>query len=1275
MNLKKLITVMLVIVMLLLQFSFIEFKNFVYANNEEAISQNSEKYHYKQLTQEAKKLYDAIYEMYVRGILKTGTQSYDLIENGCVTQEQLEQYSNGNTTLTKAMDAARYAFYADHPEMFYVNIQKLRLRITKDAQNNYYANIGSGTFKNYYIDGFTSKEQVEEAITEFDSVVNEIVQKAQNIQEQEGANKKVEQIKLVHNEIINNTSYRLESDCTEGNEGFLGTPYGALVKKQAVCEGYARALKTILDKVGINCILVQGLHQSEGSAAIEHMWNYVEIEKETNARMVEKVWYAVDCTLDDPFLRIQNVDTTHPDFVPGDDIQEGFENSRWCMIGKESMNEHTVLENVEAAGNYKFQYPELSEEDYGIDYVTNVNGLLVKFKQDGTETEEYKAGDFYISYNKKGYANAVKEGKYILMKYHEYRPGDDIWREGNWGYMNPELYAPGAFQDNGDYIYISVPNSEYVEFAVTTLAPGTGLDAYTYKGDESDFVAQSGKLYNPNGTYKAKPYIKTQTPVSTASLRVGPTYHVDVTYDDDLVFKQGETQASYKIESTGPTGADEAEITNFNFDGKRRITFDLKFSKMWADDGAMYTISVKGLVGKNSGKEPMEIKYGAVNPILCSFRMNSAKNWEVYAKPTLLENEDLSMNGWQTSDGTPVSDKLRSRIALVATRTTSTDTDAMNNLMEEKLGEQNLVTSETYNISLNVCKKYVVKTGHRLRLSLGFPAGYGPEDEGVTFKAYHFKRDAQGNVTGVEEIPCVITQYGLMITCDSFSPFAIAVTENDGTTNNTQSAVITSTEGGNVTGTYTNETGEEKSIREAGNIFTLTENKTQTLNIVPEEGFEIESISVGQKTIEITNKETMQLEIGYNDIANGNNIIDVKFVAKTVAQEEAAAGRSVVMPKAAPAEIKMPTTELLGTINREIKLTPEVIAEEGNITYQWYKDGVAILGQTNKTLSIIPTSIEDSGAYTLKVTTMVGTTKEEVMSQPCNIKVRTFEVAITSTNTQTNLQELQLGEEFEVDVEIVKVQNIVKGLVSLTGQLEYDVNFLEMKEIIAQGEWQLSEEDFNQDNFKFIIDSEKLVKEQGKIFKIKFKVKDTVAEDETSSIKIKGISASGGNGLIVADDAEVEIGVKIKEEQEGEEKITSEKYVINNKDKDISKIESNTTVAMFKQNVVLENVTTNPQMVFLDKNGNTLTDESILGTGMTVKVGKTLEYKLIVTGDINGDKEVTIDDLAEIKLHLIDYKKLEGIKLKAADIDYDGEITINDVACIKLVIIGLHVIQ
>ena len=43
--------------------------------------------------------------------------------------------------------------------------------------------------------------------------------------------------------------------------------------------------------------------------------------------------------------------------------------------------------------------------------------------------------------------------------------------------------------------------------------------------------------------------------------------------------------------------------------------------------------------------------FGAAHDILCAQRMNMAKNWEVFARPTLLESEDLSLNGWETKDG------------------------------------------------------------------------------------------------------------------------------------------------------------------------------------------------------------------------------------------------------------------------------------------------------------------------------------------------------------------------------------------------------------------------------------------------------------------------------------------------------------------------------------------------------------------------------------------------------------------------------------------------
>ena len=1266
MKLKKVIAIILALTILILQLNFIQF-NFVYAESTTA-NQISTNFHYNQLTQEGKSIYNAMYDMYEKGILKTGTQDYDLAEGDkYLTQEQLESYNNGNTTLKDAMNAARYAFYADYPEIFYVNFQKLTLRVTKGEDNRYHAYVGSGRYANYYIEGFETQEAVENAIVEFNNRVNEIVAGAEEIEKETETKKVVEQIKYVHNEIINNTGYRLESDCKEGNAGFLGTPYGALIKKESVCEGYARSLKTILDRLGINSILVQGTHQSEGSAAMPHMWNYVEIEEETKTREVQKVWYAVDATMDDPFTRMHISDETAEEMEPGDDIVEGFENTRYCLVGTETMTrEHVAIEEVEAAGNYTFKYPEISVNDYGENYIVENNGLVVKFKQDGTETEDYKAGDFYISYNGKGYEEAVKEGKYIIARTYYYLPGDKRWDVSEWAYFVSGVYA-GGYKDSEDHIFWSVPNSEYVEFAVTTRPSiplptdengnptGTIEDIknfLTYRGDESDFVARLEKIHNINGTFKGRPYIKQQTPPATATISVGPTYHVDVTYTDELVLAEGATEVGYRMESTGSTGAEKSEITNFTFDGKNRVTFDLKFSEMYADDGAVYRIYLTGAVGKNSGKEPLEIIFGAANDIACAFSMNKAKSWNVFARPTLIENEDLSMKDWETSDGSKVSDLLKSRIALVTTKTTKTQNDTMNNLIEGELQDKELITSETYNISLNVCKKYVVKTGHKLRLSLGFPAGYGPEDAGVTFKAYHFITNNAGEVTGVEEIPCVVTPYGLIVTCDSFSPFAIAVAEDDGTQTKKEKAIIISdSEGGKINGAN----------REEGNIVILSEeNSSTTLNVKPDEGYKIEKITVCGEDIEVNNKDNMDITVNYSDVKDGNCIVSASFVSEEVVKKDEQRKENVVLPTAQEANVTIPQTAY-ATINKTLKIVPTVGEVEGILTYQWYKNGQKLEGKTNKILTIENVTHEDAGEYTLKVTTTVGTSSVEKESTPCNVIVRSFETSIVPKDTNIDLQKLNPGEEFSVSVNIGNLRNIEKGLVFVTGQFEYDSEILERISLEAQEGWSIDEDSFNELNLKFIAGSEKITKDVQAIAKIKFKVKDTITEEKQTTIKVKEITASSGDGIIASNDAQLELKVEIPEVVE---KITSEKYLI--EENYISKIPPKTTVSQFRANVETEQT-----IVFKDKNGNVIGEGDLIQTGATIDVGSTLHYTLVVIGDTDGDSEITINDLARLKLHVIKKELLTGIALKAADLDSDGEITINDVAQAKLVIIKL----
>ena len=91
----------------------------------QAANESNMRYYYGQLTGEAQKFYDAMYQMYVQGIFKTGTQDYDLIAGGHLTQEQLAAYEGGSSALLSSMGAARDAFSADYPDLVCVEFSNL----------------------------------------------------------------------------------------------------------------------------------------------------------------------------------------------------------------------------------------------------------------------------------------------------------------------------------------------------------------------------------------------------------------------------------------------------------------------------------------------------------------------------------------------------------------------------------------------------------------------------------------------------------------------------------------------------------------------------------------------------------------------------------------------------------------------------------------------------------------------------------------------------------------------------------------------------------------------------------------------------------------------------------------------------------------------------------------------------------------------------------------------------------------------------------------------
>ncbi len=1103
MKLKKLIPIMILIVLIVPM--FMDISKAIDIRAEVKTTQELTGWHYKQLegknddiSNVAKDIYRALYDMYKDGTLAKGLE-IDLA-NTYISNSIIQRYKQGDTTLTSGMNAAKYAFFADFPEIFYVDFSKVNIRITKDEKENYHANLGAGSNLNYFSEGFTLgqetgiEENIEKAIGEFDEIVGDIIDKKTekgNMTNEEYAKAL---IKYAHEKVIKSTNYRTQLDAYEvdsvtgeilpetDNRSYVRTPYGVFVRGNSLCEGYTRAFKTLMDRIketneaknlDMECILVQGMHQSINDAAVAHMWNYVRVGQE---------WYAVDTTLDDPFTYAMNSDKEITQII------DGFENTRYLLVGNKTMClEHTPIGAVQAAGGYEFIYPDLVNNDDGIvsTVVTSKEGksLNIQFNKNGrTEkdpitNEEVTAGIYYVDYDGKGITtlrdtenpipgNSASDGenaRYVLIKYKTYKQyqagTDKEWEESKWGYITPELYP--SMEDRENYTAIPIYSSEYIKIAVTTKKPGHyangGTDSLYYPEDENakaQIIAETEWLYNTNGSYRSRPYVLRQSPPQYEKYEITNNFTIPITatFTDDLKLKDDkkeangafkydnweEIQSLVTISSSSPTAKQEAVVTSYEWDGKREVKITLKVSEMWADSQANYSIYLNNLVGIESNKIPNPISIGVGRPSGCTLCMLSSGNWEFFGTPTLLENEDLSKKDWtinrnvvvnqnniKTVETKPinVSDLVSTKIALVTTKAVGEEQEEMMENLEksEGLSTDNILSSETYNIRLDICKNPAIPSGHKLKIAVGFPAGYGPDDEGVTFKAYHF--DDDGKVT---EIPCVITKLGLVIVCDSFSPFAIvAVKGEEGLK---RSAVLTSTTGGEITGGDT----------ENANILTLGANESKTFTITPEENYVVERLTIGGKEIEIdknggnitlTNGATSR-DSSSIDISEENVIVNATFTPKVVVEKEEAAGETLVAVEIEPGEVTITDSEKIVGEGQKLTIEPTINSEipEENRTYQWFKNGKSLQDKgKDATLTISSVTKEDAGTYTLKMTVNAGEISETVSAQgECQVTIASFDA-----NLKTDKTNIKAGDTVTATLSLSNYQNIENNLVAI----------------------------------------------------------------------------------------------------------------------------------------------------------------------------------------------------------------------------------------------------
>ena len=290
-------------------------------NSIEEEQLNTDRFYYNQLDQYGKILYDELYNN--KDKLKSGTF---VAEYGNKFDNLLKQ-ENGEDVLNKALDSAMNSLVLDNPELFYIDITKMYLltNITTRILSTTYEVSISGNGDSYLEEGFNSEEEVDVAISNIENIKNEIISNT--------SGNTVDKIRYVHNYLIDTVEY----DVNAGTG--IRDIYGTLINQKAVCEGYAKAFKYIMDELEIPCILVCGTATNSVGVTENHAWNYVQIDG---------VWYAVDVTWDDPIIRGELLGD-----LP-DDIRY-----RYFLNGSEKFFQNHV-EDEQLLDGIALSYPELS---------------------------------------------------------------------------------------------------------------------------------------------------------------------------------------------------------------------------------------------------------------------------------------------------------------------------------------------------------------------------------------------------------------------------------------------------------------------------------------------------------------------------------------------------------------------------------------------------------------------------------------------------------------------------------------------------------------------------------------------------------------------------------------------------------------------------------------------------------------------------------------------------------------------------------------------------
>ena len=285
------------------------------------------KYFYNQLSADSQTIYKA-FEANLQN-MRSGNYRIELGDSFT----SILNKDNGQEELENIYQSAFEAFNYDNPGVFYLNANKMFLNIetttTTGSKKTFNVFIDSGSQSNYFTDEFSSKAQVDSAVSQVEQVKNQIIaNKTGNI---------YQDIKMVHDYLIDNLEYD-----TSISRPHIYTIYGALVNKVCVCEGYARAFKYIMDSLNIPCVMVMGEGTNSQGQRENHAWNYVQLDGR---------WFAIDSTWDDPV-------------VQGGGRVSNESRYKYFLKGSSTFNQDHVPSGRFTEDGKVFTYPIINSGDY-----------------------------------------------------------------------------------------------------------------------------------------------------------------------------------------------------------------------------------------------------------------------------------------------------------------------------------------------------------------------------------------------------------------------------------------------------------------------------------------------------------------------------------------------------------------------------------------------------------------------------------------------------------------------------------------------------------------------------------------------------------------------------------------------------------------------------------------------------------------------------------------------------------------------------------------------